>query len=103
MARRAVILCSWFFENVQQIRGGELDLASYDLWLDIQDLDRSEPDRAGVREWSLDGHNLSLTFSSTGFRQYLRQPPTLANRQHLPLDQRGGISFAETTDDDTTD
>ena len=92
------------FQNVQQIHGGELDLASDDLWLDIQDLVRSEPDRAGVREWTLDGHNFSLTISSTGFRQYLHQPPAFANGQVLSLDQRGGIRFAETTAaDDTKD
>ena len=32
------------FHDVRHIRGGNLDLDSYDFWLDIQDLGRSDPD-----------------------------------------------------------
>ena len=36
-----------------------------------------------------------LTFTSRGFRQYLRQPPMLTAGECLSLEARGGISFAE--------
>jgi hypothetical protein len=84
------------FENVQGIQGGELDLVpGYGLLLDIQSLDRLELHPSGVYDWTIQGHNFALHVSSTGFRQYIRQPPMLSSHQYLSIEARGGISFAE--------
>ncbi len=85
------------FENVQWIQGGELELRSASLWLDIADLDESGPDPSGLYKLILEGHNFTLKFWGTGFRQYLRQPPVFAAHQHLSLAAHGGFSFAETS------
>jgi hypothetical protein len=84
------------FENVQRVAGGELDLVpGYGLLLDIQSLDRSEPHPSGVSDWALEGHNFTLSLSSTGYRQYLRRRPVSSTHQYLSLEERGGISFDE--------
>jgi hypothetical protein len=84
------------FENVQQIAGGEFDLVpGYGILPDIQSLVRSEPHPSGVSDWAIEGHNFTLSHSSTGYRQYLRRPPISSTHQYLSLEERGGISFAE--------
>ena len=56
---------------------------------------RSEPDEHGYRDWTINGHEFTLTVRSPGFTQYLRQPPMLSTRQRLTSAERGGLSFSE--------
>jgi hypothetical protein len=50
---------------------------------------------SGVYDSTVQGHDFALHVSSTGFRQYLRQPSMLSSHQYSSSEARGGIGFAE--------
>ncbi|MEI6620847.1 MAG: hypothetical protein WCP28_02940 [Actinomycetes bacterium] len=68
-----------------------VDPIGYDLA--IVDCDVDGPDDRGIYTWGLVGNYFELRLRSTGFRQYLRRPPTNSTRQRLAVAERGGISF----------
>jgi hypothetical protein len=43
--------------------------------------------------WKIELREGEITFSSYGFKQYVRQPPRLVRGQYLSFKERGGISF----------
>jgi hypothetical protein len=73
----------------------DLRLVGHAFEASIDRVERSEPDEHGVREWSILGHEFTITVRATGFTQYLRQSPIRANAQRLTVSERGGISFDE--------
>ncbi|MCV6974781.1 hypothetical protein H7J11_09835 [Mycobacterium bourgelatii] len=73
---------------------GDIDLRGFSFEPSLDALERSAPDAAGAFEWTLAGHEFTLTLHATGFTQYLRHPPILSPAQRLSSDQRGGLSFA---------
>jgi len=50
-----------------------------------------------IYEWAIELQDGKIGFKSSGFKQYVRQPPVLTQSQILSLEQRNGISFAEIT------
>ena len=48
-----------------------------------------------LAQWHIEGHEFELKFRALGYRLYLRQPPTLIDRQELSLAERGGFAFTE--------
>lgn len=74
---------------------GDIDLRGFSFELSLDALERAGPDAAGGCEWTLAGHEFTLTLRATGFTQYLRRPPILSPAQRLYVAQRGGHSFAE--------
>jgi hypothetical protein len=85
------------FDNVHNVRG-TLALDGEHLNLHVNDIERLEHESEGAGEpgfwrWKLDGHDFTLSFSATGFRQYFRARPMATHRQALLDDERGGVSF----------
>lgn len=68
---------------------------SFTLSLDA--IDRTGPDKHGAYEWTLDGHEFTLTLHSPGYTQHLRRPPILSREQRLTPSERGGIAFDRTS------
>ncbi len=89
------------FENVVDLH---LDLEPFSDF-SIAGIARSDPgvprNAASIGKdkdwlWQIDCHVGSIRFRSVGYKQYLRGAPILNTTQYLPLDQRGGVSFART-------
>lgn len=95
------------FENVTEL---QIELEPFaDLSLDA--ITRADPgvplNAAHIgkdRDWryDLDFHAGGIRLRSAGYKQYLRGPAVLTRTQHLPLAERGGISFARRTHRDPT-
>jgi hypothetical protein len=98
-----VVPATLVFENVT---GLEIELEPFsDVSLDT--ITRSE---SGVplnakfigkgTDWlyDLDFHVGGIRLRSAGYKQYLRGPAVRSRTQYLPLAERGGLSFARSTD-----
>jgi hypothetical protein len=72
-----------------------IDLGGRAFEAAVDGLVRSEPNEHGVRDWTVAGHEFTITLRAKGFTQYLRQLPIRANGQRLTVQERGGISFEE--------
>jgi hypothetical protein len=90
------------FENVTDLR---IDLEPF-ADLSLANITRSEPgvprNAAYIGKstdwlWHLDFHVGSIRLRSAGYKQYLRGPAIDNATQYLPLDVRGGLSFARST------
>jgi hypothetical protein len=84
------------FVNVVDVR---VDHGSAQGGLELDRIVRDDPrptpnGRMIDHRWPLDAHEGSITLRATGFRQFLRRPPVLADLRRLSLAERGGISFA---------
>lgn len=86
----------------------EFHLTSQDGSFDILDLQRSDeqpmPDGKMTHWlWHLQGGFPpfcgDVTFRATGYKQYIRRQPFLVDRQALPFDLRGGVSFKRGRED----
>jgi hypothetical protein len=73
----------------------DLSLVHFAFEPAVDRIERSEPNGHGVRDWTIDGHEFTMTVRAKGFTQYLRHPPIRATSQRLTVQQRGGISFQE--------
>ncbi|MGO9507692.1 MAG: hypothetical protein ACLPXZ_10225 [Mycobacterium sp.] len=72
---------------------GDINLQGFSFELALNALARSGPDEHDAFEWTLVGHEFTLTLGAAGFTQYLRCPPIQSPRQRLSLEERGGLSF----------
>lgn len=88
------------FENVYSLR---MDIDSRQAGLNLDELRREGEEHAPDEttrywRWNLDLHEGNIRFLSSGFRQYVRKQPVLAQgRQLLDLKSRGGVSFDRPT------
>ncbi len=73
----------------------DINLQGFSFELSLDALERSGPDEHGTFEWTLVGHEFSLTLGALGFTQYLRRPPIHSPNQRLSIGERGGLSFGE--------
>ena len=46
-------------------------------------------------DWTIETSTGEITFKSIGYRQVMRKPPKLYDRQSIGLLERGGVSFEE--------
>ena len=74
---------------------GDINLQGFSFELSLNALERCGPDEHDAFEWTLLGHEFSLTLRAPGFTQYLRRPPIHSPHQRLSVEERGGISFDE--------
>jgi hypothetical protein len=72
---------------------GTINLQEFSFELSLNALERSGPDEHGAFEWTLLGHEFTLTLGATGFTQYLRRRPIESPHQRLSIAERGGLSF----------
>jgi len=89
---------TFVFRNVY-----DLNMSADSLDLTISDIIRERPMKPNNAphiidqleyHWIIETTQGEITFKSVGFTQHLRENPVLIKRQHLTLDERGGISFA---------
>jgi len=81
------------FENVSELN---IRLQTEQLECQIDEMKRDArmtPSGVLIWQWTLSLHQGELSFWSTGYKQYFRQRPIFHKKQHLSLDERGGISF----------
>jgi hypothetical protein len=88
------------FENVWSLEG---ELGAQRTLLEIDGIHRRDVENerqfnAGVRPWTIEGHDFELSFLASGFRQHFRARPFKTSSQRLDLGERGGISFAQPSD-----
>ena len=81
------------FHDVQEATG-DLDVGG-GMDLSINRLAGSDPDSEGVRTWTIDGHEFTLTIRAGGVTLYLRRSAIDAEGQRLTPDERGPVSFDE--------
>ncbi len=73
----------------------EIDMEGWGFHMDINKIERSEPDERGNFDWTLTGDLVTIRLGARGFTMYLRQPPVYSDGFFLSVAERGGISFAE--------
>lgn len=82
------------FENALRV---EAEVTEYSAFrLDLDRIERSEPDPVGHRWWTLDGHHFAVRLLSPGYTQVLRHKPIASKQLNLATEVRGGISFSRT-------
>ncbi|MBD1935650.1 MULTISPECIES: hypothetical protein [Cyanophyceae] len=86
------------FRNVWNI---ELHLESQSGEFSLQNIDRLDEQTTPNEKmtdwlWKLDGNEGSLSFRSTGYKQYFRRQPILTKFQQLKFEERDGICFSRT-------
>ncbi len=82
------------FENAW---GFEADISEYsEFRLELDAIQRSEPDQFGRGWWTLDGHQFTMRLPSAGFKQVLRRTPIASKHLNLTAEVRGGTSFSMT-------
>jgi hypothetical protein len=88
------------FRNVYNLH---IDLEALDI--EIDDIQRSNPNPPKNIEhieenieydWVIETTRGEITFTSVGFKQYLRKEPVILNPQNVGLKERGGTSFERT-------
>ncbi len=83
------------FERAWGISGGFGPLFDQ---MEIADIHRVDPpDEHPEPSWHIEGQNFGFHLRARGYRQYLRRAPRYVHRQLLTADERGGISFAESS------
>lgn len=84
------------FENVSDLKI-DFDVGSYQE-ITLDGVRRNNPRAPNgvitVWDWSLESHQGSISFSATGFKQYVRAAAVLCEMQSLEFNQRGGMSFS---------
>ena len=92
--------CTLVFENVYGLNI-EVDSVSLELLIDtiIKENPKKPKNSEFIKreiefDWTLELHTGAISFTSVGFKQYVRQQPQFA--RNFGLKERGGISF-ETT------
>lgn len=84
------------FENVSDLKIN-FDVGSFQE-ITLDGIERNNPHIPNgvitVWDWLLESHQGSITFSGTGFKQYIRAAPVLGEMQSLEVNQRGGFSFS---------
>jgi hypothetical protein len=75
--------------------GFEADISEYsEFRLEIDGIQRSEPDQFGRRWWTLEGHQFTALLLAPGYTQVLRNVPIASGNQSLSIEERGGFSFS---------
>ncbi len=101
--------CTLIFENVYDLEFGT-GPAHADFTIDV--IARENPQKPRNSEfinrdiefdWTIGMQEAAIRFKAVGFRLFVRRSPQLLSTQKLPLDERGGISFATTTPDSVND
>jgi hypothetical protein len=92
--------CTLVFENVHDLR---FDIeVSEPFEIQISDMIRSNPQRPAnadfikrelEHDWVIETQQGEITFTSVGFKQYVRKKPMLQDKQVIDAADRGGISF----------
>ncbi|WP_099251594.1 hypothetical protein [Mycobacterium sp. shizuoka-1] len=82
------------FDDVCDI-DGQISSPSPNLTIDRVIRSPGDGPLARLARWHIEGHEFALKFRALGYRLYLRQPPTLIDRQDLSLAERGGFAFTE--------
>lgn len=92
--------CTLIFENVDDLifdvgpttPGFTIDLITKENPQESKNRDHINRDTEF--DWTIEMQEGVITFKSVGYKQYVRQLPKLLRAQKLPLQQRGGLSFA---------
>ena len=101
--------CTMVFQNVYELRL-EADPCGSPT-LSIDEVTRADPRKPTNAEfigkdtewqWTLGCHHGEIAFRSTGFKQYVRSAPVLAQSQTLELKSRGGFCFDRSYDKNRT-
>ena len=87
------------FENAHDVK---IDIESQQGLIQIDNLFKSEERKLGKSDlfdylYQFICQEGDVTFRSTGYKMYVRQPPQLIQRQYLALNIRGGISVERST------
>lgn len=92
--------CTLVFETVQDFFMEESDPSQFVI-LEITRSDPKPPkneyyinNNLTERDWLIETLHGEISFSSTGYKQYIRSKPQINPKQKLNLLERGGISFA---------
>ena len=89
------------FDNISELR---IDLEPHGAPI-IMGVTRSEPvtipDYATTWQWLFDCMDGEISFRATGYRQFTRRSPVLVAAQSFHAAERGGISFAHVTPEET--
>ena len=92
--------CTLVFENVYELKF-DIEI-SEPFNLQILNLTRQNPRKPKNAEyikreieydWTIESNNGEITFTSVGYKQYVREKPSLLNTQILNKNDRKGISF----------
>lgn len=94
--------CTLVFENVYELT---FDIGPTTPGLTIDFVTKENPQRPKNSEninrdteydWTIEMQEGTISFTSVGFKQYVRQPPRLLSTQKLTPGERGGLSFSTT-------
>jgi hypothetical protein len=92
--------CTLIFENVYDI---EFQIDGCSGGLEIDNISRDNPQRPKNADfikidteydWTIETQQGSIFFKAIGYKQYVRQNPTLMHGQYFGLKERGGVSFS---------
>jgi hypothetical protein len=83
------------FGDARDLEISDIKLSGWGFRLLIRSARRDGPDEHGMSTWKLAGHLFELSVRSRGFTQYLRREPVFSRIHWLPVEERGGLSFAE--------
>ena len=92
------------FEDVSELHVDLQPLAAFEiesLKRTDQQVEEGPGGRAGSERWrwTMAFFNGEISLRSSGYRLHLRAAPALSKTQYFPLDERGGVSFAEVARD----
>ena len=73
----------------------DLDLTVSGFEPSLDHISQSDADRDGERDWTIEGHEFTISLRSSGFVQHVRRRPVLRDTQRLSVEDRGGLSLAE--------
>jgi hypothetical protein len=86
--------CTLIFTRVREMRV-DLEVPSW-IELEIADVRRTNARTYGVNthyDRTIETQQGIITFTATGYRQYVRRQPVFSGSNSIDLEQRGGISF----------
>jgi len=92
--------CTLVFENVYELK---LDIeVSEPFEIEITDIQRDNPQKPKNADyilrdieydWTIETNQGEIKFKSVGYKQFVRQTPTLLDKQRIEIEKRNGISF----------
>ncbi len=95
--------CTLVFENVYDLT---FDIGPTTPGLTIDFVTKENPQRPKNSEyinrdtefdWTIEMQEGTINFKSVGFKQYVRHSPRLLRTQKLTLEERGGLSFVQSS------
>ena len=92
--------CTLVFDNVYELR---LDIeVSEPFEIEISEIQRDNPQKPKNADyilrdieydWTIETNQGEIKFKSVGYKQFVRQTPTLLDKQRIEIEKRNGISF----------